>query len=102
MVNTPYTRWIGDTLHGKTRVLTSVWVRLDSICVRAPDTPLQTVVTGLDMSGEVRGRLHGWFRTVKGDWLGVVDYEIPYADGRRATVHLVDQIVPAYALRRRE
>lgn len=54
------------------------------------------------MTGEVPGRLHGWFRTVKGDWLGVVDYEIPYADGRRDTVHLVDQLVPEYALRQRE
>lgn len=102
MVNTPYTRWTGDTLHGKRRILTSVWVRLAAICIRAPDAPLETVVTGLDMTGEVPGRLHGWFRTVKGDWLGVVDYEIPYADGRRDTVHLVDQLVPEYALRRRE
>jgi hypothetical protein len=34
--------------------------------------------------------------------LGVVDYEIPYADGRRDTVHLIDQLVPGYALRRRD
>jgi hypothetical protein len=34
--------------------------------------------------------------------IGVVDYEIPYADGRRDTVHLADQLVPRYALRRRE
>lgn len=61
MVNTPYTRWTGDTLHGKRRILTSVWVRLAAICIRAPDAPLETVVTGLDMTGEVPGRLHGGF-----------------------------------------
>jgi hypothetical protein len=28
--------------------------------------------------------------TVKGDWLAVIDYEIPYADGQRNKLHLAD------------
>ncbi|KAA2252359.1 hypothetical protein F0L68_35485 [Solihabitans fulvus] len=102
MVDSPYTRWTGDNLHGKSKVLTAVWVHLDAIYVRVPGAPSHVIDTGLDMTGEVPGRLHGWFPTVKGDWLGVVDFEVPYADGRRAKLHVTDQLVPAYALRRRE
>ncbi|SMD27357.1 hypothetical protein SAMN05661093_10960 [Kibdelosporangium aridum] len=57
---------------------------------------------GLDMTGEVHGHLTGWWRTVKGDWLGLVNYAIPYADGRRHTLQLTDQLVPGYALRKRD
>ncbi|HVW44965.1 MAG TPA: hypothetical protein VHC18_26810 [Amycolatopsis sp.] len=99
MMITPYTRWFGDALHGRSPVLTLVWVRLDAIYIRVPGAPSHTVVTGLDMSGEVPGRLHGWFPTVKGDWLGVVDFEIPYADERKQPLQVVDQLVAAYALR---
>ncbi|HVV11314.1 hypothetical protein [Amycolatopsis sp.] len=98
-LNSPYTRWTGDTLHGRSPVLTAVWVRLDAIYIRIPGSPAHTVVTGLDLTGEVPGRLHGWFPTVKGDWLGVVDYEIPYADRRREPLWLADQLLPVYALR---
>lgn len=34
VVNTPYTRWEGDDLHGRSKVLTPVWVRLDVVFVR--------------------------------------------------------------------
>lgn len=46
------------------------------------------------------GAVQGGFRTVNGEWLGIVHFEVPYADGRRAAA-LRDQLVPAYALRRR-
>ncbi|NKQ51456.1 hypothetical protein HFP15_01010 [Amycolatopsis sp. K13G38] len=99
---TPYTRWYGDDKHGRLRVITPVWVRLDAIYLRIPGAPSHVVVTGLDMSGEVPGRLHGWFPTLKGDWLGVVDFEIPYGDEHKRPLCLVDQLVAAYALRPRE
>lgn len=102
MINSPYTRWTGDELHGHTRVFTHVWVRLDVICAHSTDMPSRVIETGLDMTGEVPGRLHGWFPTVKADWLGVVDYEIPYADPHLAKLALKDQLVPSYALRKRE
>jgi hypothetical protein len=54
----------------------------------------------LDLQGQVQGRLHGRFPSVDGDWIGVVNYEIPYADGRRNKLHVVDQLVPFYALRK--
>jgi hypothetical protein len=75
---------------------------LDRLFVRNPDAPRHVIETGLDLTGRVQGRLHGRFPSVEGDWLGVVNYEIPYADGRRDKVQLVDQLLPFYALQRRE
>ncbi|NIH83728.1 hypothetical protein [Amycolatopsis granulosa] len=77
MLHTPYMRFAGDADHERVLVITPVWVRLDAIYVRVPGAPAHTVVTGLDMTGDVPGRLTGWFSTPKGDWPGVVDFEIP-------------------------
>lgn len=101
MGNSPHTQWVGDDLHGRRPVVTPVWVRLDAIYVRAPDAPQRTIPDGLDMTGEVRGHLYGWWPTVKGNWLGVVNFEIPYADGRRHKLEVREQLVPDYALRKR-
>jgi hypothetical protein len=39
---------------------------------------------------------------VVGDWLGVVNYEISYADGRPEKLQLADQLVPFHVLRKRD
>jgi hypothetical protein len=70
---TPYTARRRSSKHA--------WVRLDAVCVRQPNAPRRVVPDGLDTSGAVPGRLTGWLTTVHGDWLGVVDYEVSYADG---------------------
>lgn len=101
-LNSPFTIWEGDTVHGRRPVLTSVGVNLDRLFPRQPGAPRHVIPAGLDLTGEVRGRLHGRFPSVEGDWLGVVNYEIGYADGRRDRVYLADQLVPFYVLRRRE
>ncbi len=101
MITSPFTRWSGDDVHGKRPVLTPVWVRLDLLFVRSPDAPRHVIVEGLDLTGEVHGRLHGRFPSIDGLWCGVVDYEIPYADGRRDKLDLTDQLLPFYALRER-
>ncbi len=98
VVETPYTRWVGDELHGLSPDLTPVWVRLDVIFPRDPDAPRRTVPDGLDLHGNVPGQLSGWLRREEGDWLGVVNYAVPYRDGRRTNVYLRDQLVPAAAL----
>ncbi|WP_245976515.1 hypothetical protein [Amycolatopsis palatopharyngis] len=102
VIDSPFTTWEGDNLHGRRPVLTRVWVRLDDLFARPPDAPRHVIATGLDVAGQVQGRLHGRFPTVDGRWLGAVNYEISYADGRRDKLHLVDQLVPFYALQRRE
>lgn len=98
MVDTPYTRWAGDDLHGRYAEMTPVWVRLDALFPRDPAGSWRTVPDGLDPQGAVPGFLSGWFRTVDGRWLGVVNYAVPYADGRRNRVLLRDQLVPAEAM----
>lgn len=102
VINSPFTTWEGDDLHGRRPVLTSVWVRLGHLFPRPPDAPRHVIATGLDLTGQVQGRLHGRFPSVDGDWLGIVNYEINYADGRRDKLHLVDQLIPFNVLRKRE
>lgn len=100
MLVTPYTKWTGDEDHGRTRVITMVRVQLDVLYPRQPDAPRNVVPEGLDATGTVPGRLTGWLRTVDGDWFGVVNFEIPYADGRKQQISLQDQLVPVRALTR--
>ncbi|CRY84427.1 hypothetical protein SAMN05421776_1089 [Nocardia farcinica] len=76
-----------------------VWVRLDAIMVRNPGLPIRNNTAGIDMSGEVPGLLHGWIPTAKGDWMGLVNFDVHYADGR--PLRLRQQLVPSYALRER-
>jgi hypothetical protein len=100
MLVTPYTKWTGDDDHGRSPVITMVGVRLGTLYPRQPDAPRRVVPDGLDVTGTVPGRLTGWLRTVDGDWLGVVNFEIPHADGRKHQVPLLDQLIPVHALRR--
>jgi hypothetical protein len=100
-LHSPYTSWAGDELHGRHPVLTPVWIRLDAAYPRPPGTPARTVAHGLDLTGTVPGHLHGWFPTLAGDWLGVCNFDIPYADGRAPGLRVTDQLIPAHALRRR-
>ncbi|MGI5506445.1 hypothetical protein [Lentzea sp. CA-135723] len=80
-------------------MLTGVSVSLDRLFPRHPGAERHVIATGLDLTGEAKGRLHGRFPSIEGDWLGVVNYEIRYADGRREQLYLVDQLVPFHALR---
>ncbi|MFD9701545.1 hypothetical protein [Lentzea sp. NPDC059081] len=101
-LRSPFTVWEGDDVHGHRAVLTGVSVRLDRLFARPPGARRHVIETGLDLTGEVQGRLHGRFPSVEGDWLGVVNYEIGYADGRRDKLYLVDQLVPFHVLRKRD
>ncbi|SDI98071.1 hypothetical protein SAMN05192558_104214 [Actinokineospora alba] len=79
MINSPLTSSEGDELHGRRLVLTSIWVRLDDLFARPPDAPRHVIPTGLDLAGQVQGRLHGRFPSIDGDWLG-------YGHGLKLTV----------------
>ena len=46
VVTTPYSRRTGDDLHGKTKVITLVWIRLDDLCGRTPDARYTSCPTG--------------------------------------------------------
>lgn len=89
-------------LHGITGPPPSgAWVDLGALYRRAPHAPRHVVPDGLDLEGRVPGALRSWVRSVNGDWLGVVTFEIRYADGRRHNYLLSNQLVPAYALTKR-
>ncbi|MET9634623.1 hypothetical protein ABZX92_44985 [Lentzea sp. NPDC006480] len=81
-------------------MLTGVQVQLDLLFARRPGAERHVIPTGLDLTGSVKGRLHGRFPSVEGDWLGIVNYEIGYADGRPDKLHVVDQLVPFHVLRK--
>ncbi|MBO0875187.1 MAG: hypothetical protein J2P19_17540 [Pseudonocardia sp.] len=74
-----------------------VWVLLEEV-VRHDPAVASTVVDGLELTGRAKGFLREWRRGSRGDWVGVVNYEVHYADGRETTVWWQDQMVPAYAL----
>ena len=46
-------------------------IGLDALFVRLPGAPTHVIDTGLDLTGEAPGRLHGWFPTVKVDGSGL-------------------------------
>lgn len=77
-----------------------VWVRLDSLCVRDPGQPRRTNGSGIDMTGEQPGLLSRWVPAASGDWMAVVTFSVPYADGRHPML-LRDQLIPGYAVRPR-
>ena len=100
MLNSPHTIWEGDDVHGRRPVVTAVSVQLDRLFARPPGAQRHVIPTGLDLTGTARGVIHGRFPGVEGDWLGVANYEIGYADGRRQKLYVVDQLVPFWALRK--
>lgn len=83
-------------MRGRRPVLTGVSV---SLFARRPGAQRHVIPTGLDLTGAAKGQLHGRFPGVEGDWLGVVNYEIGYADGRRNKLYVPDQLLPFDVLR---
>lgn len=66
------------------------------------DEAPRSVGDGLDLDFKTEGWIYGRFRSVRGRWLGVVNFYVPYADGRRHRVFLEDQLVPFGALQPRD
>ena len=89
-------------MHGRRAVVTGVSVSLDRLFPRRPDAQRHVIPTGLDLTGTVKGQLHGRFPGVEGEWLGVVNYAINFADGRQEKLYVPDQLVPFDVLRLRE
>jgi hypothetical protein len=76
-----------------------VWVNLSVIFLRKPDKPMPAGLphpTAVDTSAaEAPGVLLQWLRSNGGEWFGLVTYQLPVADGRKQTVYLERQLVPA-------
>jgi hypothetical protein len=80
-------------------------VKLSLIFQRPDGKPMPAELPhrdAIDTTAELSGTLLHWLRSSGGEWLGLVDYPLPLADGRKQTVYLERQLVPAYALRPRK
>jgi hypothetical protein len=81
-----------------------VWVKLSLVFPRRPDAPVPVQLPdprAVDATAEVPGDLVQWLRTAGGEWLGLVTYQLPFADERHKRIYLKRQLLPAYALRPR-
>lgn len=87
-------------VHGTTRHTVPVWVLLDALWGVYANGP-RVVGDGFDLRGHARGWLHEWKRSATGGWIGVVDYQLDYADGRSRRHTVRKQWVPARVLRPR-
>jgi hypothetical protein len=82
-----------------------VWVKLSLVFPRRPEAPMPTQLPdprAVDIAAEVPGDLLAWLRTRGGEWLGLVTYQLPFADKRHQRIYLERQLLPAYALRLRK
>lgn len=77
--------------------LTEVWVLLDELAGTDLAKP-RTLGDGLEMTGRARGLLREWRRGSRGEWFGMVNYQVHYADGRPKPALFFEQFVPAEAL----
>lgn len=72
---------------------TPVWVNLDRLFPRFPDMPRHANGAGVVFSGVVPGVLHQRYPAVTGEWMGLVDFVVAYADGR-PSLEMKAQLVP--------
>jgi hypothetical protein len=82
-----------------------VWVKLNLVFPRPSDRPVPEQLFhqhAIDVTVEVPGELLQWLRTSTGEWLGLVTFQLPFADGRHGRVFLERQLLPSYALRPRK
>jgi len=68
-----------------------VWVKLSLVVPRRPDLPMPAQLPhprAVDVAAEVPGSLLQWLRTAGGKWLGLVTYQLPFADERHQRIYL--------------
>jgi hypothetical protein len=76
-----------------------VWVKLEALFIQQGNGVSREKDSDLLLSGEVPGKLDSWARAGRGEWLGVVSFEVTTRAGDSCTWER--QLVPAYALRPR-
>jgi len=81
-----------------------VWVKLSVVFPRRPDGPDAGAAPRLSCC---RHDGRGCWRpapvvSASGEWLGLVTYELPFADQRHQRIYLERQLLPAYSLRPRK
>ena len=57
----------------------------------------------LYLAGVVLGTLHGWYRSVDGNWLAVCSFPVPWTSFHGTQeLRMEDQLIPAHAVRLRD
>ena len=81
-----------------------VWVKLGTLLPFPTEgpPPKEIPTDALELYPDAPGTLKAWVQSRRGTWIGLVDYEVKYADGRKDVFHAKDQWVPVYALRAEE
>jgi hypothetical protein len=82
-----------------------VWVKLSAIFLRGGTSPCRLSCHTPQLWTRLwkpRGSCCSGCGRNGGEWLGLVTYPLPFADGRKQTIDLERQLVPAYALRPRK
>jgi hypothetical protein len=77
-----------------------VWVKLEALCVPLQPGGATPRDNDLVWEREGPGKLARWCRSSRGEWLGVVAFEVPTRRGEPLKVD--EQLVPEYALRPRK
>ena len=76
-----------------------VLINLDLLYPRDPDVSPCRAVSGVNMTGVVRGVLYDWILSGTGVWYGRCQFTMPYWDGR-GDVEVTEQLVPEHAVRK--
>jgi hypothetical protein len=76
-----------------------VWVKLVALFLQQGNGVSREKDDDLVLTGEVPGKLDSWARAGRGEWLGVVSFEVTTRAGDSSMWER--QLVPAYALRPR-
>jgi hypothetical protein len=78
----------------------NVLINLDSLYSRDPDVSPSRAVSGVDMTGIVRGILYDWIQSGTGVWYGRCHFTMLYWDGRDSVIEVTDQLVPEHAVKK--
>ena len=76
-----------------------VWINLERLFTSEGDTRADQLDDRLSLDGEVPGTLHEWHRSSRGEWLGVVSFDIHTGAGE--TVSFLRQLLPQDVIRPR-
>jgi hypothetical protein len=77
----------------------NVLINLDLLYPRDPDVSPTRAVSGVNMTGIVRGVLSDWIQSGTGVWYGRCQFTLTYWDGRNSVVEVNGQLVPEHALK---
>ncbi len=81
-----------DGVHGDRRGTRSVRINLRGLFSENPNSGV-IEAAGLDVNRIVSGLTSGWWDSLHGSHLVLVNYEIPFADPHIKPIHFTDQVV---------